>query len=214
MSAMTTPSNESQGQQAGQSGSHWAPASGGVPQQSYSPQYPAQGYPSGAPDSFPAQGAYPAGAYPASAQSGSYPASAQSAAYPPGYGAYGPQGQTGFPPPGMPTTAVVARKDGFGALFDFAFNTFATPSLAKLVYVLAVVLNVLVWLGYSIMLLGNTGSMYMPGTSMLGVLCLLFGWIPALLNIAMMRLILEFFVVQFRSHAHLRDIKDALSKDV
>jgi hypothetical protein len=72
------------------------------------------------------------------------------------------------------------------ALFDFGFNTFVTPMVVKFVYVLGAIAIALGWL--FVVIAGFAGEQ--PG---LGVVALLFGWIPALLYLAVFRMTLEFY---------------------
>ena len=178
--------------------------------------------------------------YPGSAPSAPYPASAPSASYPPapapGYPPLGtptagfpPAGPSAYPPAGGPAAypqggysnqpgqpfapAPAAPKSGFGALFDFSFADYATPSIVKLVYVLTFVVNVLGWLAATFVMfgMGSIGSYYGGGNSAVGVLTLLVGWVPALLNVATMRLALEFYLVTLRTHHSINDIKAGLA---
>lgn len=108
-----------------------------------------------------------------------------------GYGGYGgAQGGSGPPqgPGGPEYGASGASSDArgfFGALFDFSFNSFVTPKIVKVVYVLftigmALALVVYVIVGFA-------------ADPVIGVLVLLLGWIPALLYLAFIRMTLEFY---------------------
>lgn len=114
-----------------------------------------------------------------------------------------PAGGWGAPPTGgYPPPEPSAASSFFGALFDFTFHKFVTPSIVKVVYILAVVLSALTYVGW---ILGgfseNTG---------LGVVALLLGWIPALLIIALARVQLEYMVALIRTSEYTRDIKKHL----
>ncbi len=164
---------------------------GGQPSQ---PQQPAPGAPQqqpgwGAPAGATAQPwTPPAGQPPAPPPSGQPPVS--------GWG--GVPGQPGGPVPPKPSAA-----SGFlSALFDFSFTKFVTPSIVKVVYVLVVIVTALAYVSW---ILGGFG--YDTG---LGVVALLFGWIPALLIIALTRVQLEYMVALIRASENTRDIKKKL----
>jgi Domain of unknown function (DUF4282) len=74
----------------------------------------------------------------------------------------------------------------FGALFDFGFNTFVTPMIVKVVYVL---ITIAIALG----LLAFIVSGFVSEQPALGIAVLLLGWIPALLYLAFFRMTLEFY---------------------
>jgi hypothetical protein len=73
-----------------------------------------------------------------------------------------------------------------GALFDYSFSRYITPSVVKVVYIVVTVLVALVWLSG----LAATFSQSVWG----GILYLAFGWIVALVYLALARITLEFFV--------------------
>lgn len=98
-----------------------------------------------------------------------------------GYGAAPPPP----PPPGGPREPA-EPKNFFAALFDFGFNTFVTPMIVKVVYILITIAIALGWLVFVIS--GFAGDQ--PG---LGIVALLLGWIPALLYLAFFRMTLEFY---------------------
>ncbi|MCA5894879.1 DUF4282 domain-containing protein [Isoptericola sp. NEAU-Y5] len=74
----------------------------------------------------------------------------------------------------------------FGALFDYSFTRYITPTIVKAVYVIVTVLVALGWLGG---LVAAFQGGWLPG-----VLFLAFGWIVALVYLAIARISLEFFV--------------------
>lgn len=108
-----------------------------------------------------------------------------------GGGTYG-GGASGQPPSGSSGTGYGGpapsseTKGFFGALFDFSFNTFVTPKIVKIVYVLVTILLALAWIVYVI--IG-----FATEEPAIGVLVLLLGWIPALLYLAFIRMTLEFY---------------------
>jgi hypothetical protein len=117
---------------------------------------------------------------------------------PGGYG--GPHGQP--PPPQQPSPGIrrIADANPFRAAFDFGFNSYATPGLVKIIYVLATILAVIWWIGGTIMTfitgaaitsLGNPYGGGGAGGIVLGVFALLLGWIPALLWLLLVRIVLE-----------------------
>ncbi len=136
------------------------------------------------------QGGYPQGGYP----QGGYPQGRpqQPPQYPPG---------PGGPPLGWQAggSAQQRAKGFFGALFDFGFNSFVTPTLVKVIYV---VFTVLVAIYYVFAVIAALAS----GEPILGVLALLFGWIPALFLLAFMRVTLEFYyaVIRMSEDVHQR----------
>ena len=86
----------------------------------------------------------------------------------------------------------------FPALFDFTFNTFVTPKIVRIVYVLAVV-----WaaVGYVFAVIGGFASSI--GT---GLVALIFGPIVAIIWLAVVRIGLEFgiSVVRMSEDVHRR----------
>ncbi|WP_323096473.1 DUF4282 domain-containing protein [Intrasporangium sp. YIM S08009] len=86
----------------------------------------------------------------------------------------------------------------FPALFDFTFNTFVTPKIVRIVYVLAVV-----WagLGYLFAVIGGFASSLTTG-----LVALIFGPIVAIIWLAVVRIGLEFgiSVVRMSEDVHRR----------
>lgn len=140
------------------------------------------------------------------------------------------QGQAGWGqgPEGYPTADFSAPPPGQGpvmirdasplkAMFDFSFNSFATPGLVKLVYGLSMVIAVLYWLGLIIFgfLSGSFSGAVSPytGTSssgfnpVPGILAILLGWIPAFLWILLIRIGLEFAIATVRTSEDIRHIR-------
>ncbi|MGH3939568.1 MAG: DUF4282 domain-containing protein [Pseudonocardiaceae bacterium] len=103
---------------------------------------------------------------------------------PPGMG--GPPPGAGGPPPG----GQPPKMGFFGALFDFGFNHFVTPSIVKVIYVLGLIG---ITLGYVFWVIaGFTDS------NIAGVLTLLLGPVVAILYLAFFRMTLEFIVAVIR----------------
>jgi len=86
----------------------------------------------------------------------------------------------------------------FPALFDFTFNTFVTPKIVRIVYVLAVVWAVL---GYLFAVIGGFASSITTG-----LVALVFGPIVAIIWLAVVRIGLEFgiSVVRMSEDVHRR----------
>jgi hypothetical protein len=82
------------------------------------------------------------------------------------------------------------QKGFFGALFDFGFNHFVTPSIIKVLYVLGFIAIVLIYLFYVVFAF----DVYIP----LGLGALLIGWVVPLLYLAFWRVMLEFFLAVVR----------------
>ena len=97
----------------------------------------------------------------------------------------GPAGTGGQPPGWRPE-----QKGFFGALFDFGFHHFVTPSIIKVLYVLGFIAVVLVYLVYVV--IGFSASV--P----IGLAALFIGWVIPLLYIALWRVMLEFFLAVVR----------------
>jgi hypothetical protein len=81
------------------------------------------------------------------------------------------------------------------AAFDFGFNSYATPGLVKIIYVLALIVAALWWIGGGLtVLIAGVAARSLgggDGSVALGVIALLLGWIPALLWLLFVRIVLE-----------------------
>ena len=152
------------------------------PQQPYGQQPPGQQPPGREPHGHPPYGEQPSG-----------PSHRPPGEEPP----YGRPGETlgdptAFPgnevPPDRSVHHLPPTSDGgfFGALFDFSFSRYITPTVVKVVYVVVIVVTALYWLG------GLIASFAQDWW--VGLLFLLFGWIFALLYLAFVRIVLECFV--------------------
>ena len=144
-------------------------------------QYPDQNAASASQPASP----YAAGYDQASAYQANY---AQSAAW-----SQYPQGQY----PGMPMAP--REKNFFAKLFDLSFDHFVTPSIAKVVYVICIVINALAYLAYVIV-----AFIASPG---IGAIVLLLGWIPPLLMIILCRLGLELSVAVIKVAENTKSLK-------
>jgi hypothetical protein len=123
---------------------------------------------------------------------------------PPGWGpppgGPGPAGYGGPGGPGGPPSSGMQTEGGnfFSALFDYSFNSFATPGLIRILYIIGTVLLGLMWLGITI-----SGFLVGP---VQGLLALVVGAVVALFYLAFMRVSLEFFyaVVRMSEDIHNR----------
>lgn len=86
----------------------------------------------------------------------------------------------------QPGAAGQPAKGFFGALFDFSFDSFVTPSIVKVVYVLAMVA---LGLGFLFFLLTAVTS----GSPGFALVVLIIGPVIALLYLALIRMTLEFY---------------------
>lgn len=87
----------------------------------------------------------------------------------------------------------------FQILLDFQFKGFVAIKFAKFLYILSIVVSSLGWLIFTLLLfvLGATANSGMM--TALGLGSLLFGWILALINIIITRVLLELAIAQIRT---------------
>jgi hypothetical protein len=113
---------------------------------------------------------------------------------PPGPG--GPAGYPGGPAGGPPLQA--EGKNFFAALFDYSFNSFATPGLIRVLYIIGTVVIALGWLGYTVIAFQLS--------AVFGLITLIFGAVVALFMLAFLRVSLEFYyaVVRMSEDIHNR----------
>jgi uncharacterized protein DUF4282 len=113
---------------------------------------------------------------------------------PPGPG--GPAGYPGGPGGGQPMQA--EGKNFFAALFDYSFNSFATPGLIRVLYIIGTVVIALGWLGYTVV--------FFQFNAVAGLITLIFGAVVALFMLAFLRVSLEFYyaVVRMSEDIHNR----------
>lgn len=96
---------------------------------------------------------------------------------------------------------------GLKAIFDISFRTYATPTIAKIIYVLVMAFAALSWLAGSFGLvvtgmraMDSYGGDEIGGLFVgLGVVGFLFGWIPALLQVVFTRIFLELALANIRT---------------
>ena len=180
---------------------------GGYGQHSDQPAYPGGGYGQQAADQ--PGSAYPTSAYPPPPQQGGYgqapPPWAPQAGQPgqPGQHRGWPGGQPGGSPAGLgpggngPTAA---SGGALGALFDFGFNTFATPVVIKILYVLGLVVIGLGYVGFVIAAFSQSAGY--------GLLVLIFGAVGALFYVIFFRVLLEFYYAIVRMSEDIRAMRD------
>lgn len=129
---------------------------------------------------------------------------------PPGGGPGNQPPGGGYPPPGGPGGGYSPypassggpggnKKGFFGSLFDFSFSNFVTPSIIKVLYVLAVILAAIYSL--AIIIFG-----FSRGAG-LGILFLVGGIILFLIWIAFTRVLLEFYMAVFRIADDVQSIR-------
>jgi len=103
-----------------------------------------------------------------------------------------------------PRTGSSSGAGFFRALFDFSFSNFVTLKFAKVLYIIGIALNVLLWLGGALVGFVVAGiaaaNTYNGGVLFLAPsLGLLFGWLPAFVNVVILRVVLEFVVASVRT---------------
>jgi hypothetical protein len=125
---------------------------------------------------------------------------------PPGWGSYPPppgppgppSGPAGYGGPPMGPGPQGEAKSFFGALFDFSFDSFATPAVVKVLYIIGMVLLGLLYLGGVIF-----GFSQGAGS---GLAILIIGGIGALFYLILFRITLEFYyaIVRMSEDIHHR----------
>ncbi|MDQ6896184.1 MAG: DUF4282 domain-containing protein, partial [Actinomycetota bacterium] len=86
--------------------------------------------------------------------------------------------------PDLMSGSTTTTKGFFGALFDFGFTSFVTPTIVKVVYILA---TILIGLGYLILLVSSLRS-----GAAATIVTLIAGGLGALVYLALVRISLEF----------------------
>jgi hypothetical protein len=156
------------------------------------------GYGQGA---YPNQGAAYASQDPGYGQAGY---STQGAGYSTQANEYAEQAGTTYaeqPATSRSATSHASAKGFVGSLFDFGFNTFVTPKVVKVVYVLIMAGLALAELGY--LIFAFKASMLF-GIISLVILCPL----SFLVYLALWRILLELFIVVFRIADDIRSIRE------
>ena len=122
--------------------------------------------------------------------------------------------------PGHEAPAPAQTVGFFKSLFDLSFSDFVTLKFAKFIYILGIVIAIINWIGGTLVLFimaAAAGSMmsYDYGSSdggfsfLFPVLSLFFGWIPALINIVVLRVVLEFVVATIRTAQNTTELARA-----
>ncbi|SDS81195.1 protein of unknown function [Microlunatus soli] len=108
------------------------------------------------------------------------------------------------------------------AAFDFSFASYATPGLVKIIYILAVIIAAIGWIGSTISYFVLAATTH-TAVSRLGgppqtdtsvamfispVLLLLFGWVPGLLWVLVVRVVLEAALALVRAAEDVRAMRD------
>jgi hypothetical protein len=122
---------------------------------------------------------------------------------PPAWGGYPQPGQPGSygPPPGPPVGGPQGQANSpFAALFDFEFNTFATPAVTKILYIVGMILLGLFYIGALI-------SGFSQGVG-LGLVVLIGGGVAVLFYLILFRVTLEFFYAVVRMSEDIHKRKD------
>ena len=169
------------------------PYPGGYGQQPEQPTYGSYPQPGQQPEQ-PSYGSYPQAGQPAAGYGQAQPTWQQAAGQrypgnPPGH----PAGMPGMPPQ-------QETPSFFGALFDFGFNTFATPVVIKVLYILG-----LVGIG-----LGYVGFVIAAFTQSLGygLGVLLLGAVVVLFYVILFRVFLEFYYAVVRMSEDIRAMRN------
>jgi hypothetical protein len=121
-------------------------------------------------------------------------------------------GNEGTPPPAPPSypegpgasgpsPEPASTKGFFAALFDFSFESFVTPKIVKVVYL---VITMLVALGLIVFIIGG----FVGDQPALGILFLIVGPLAAIVYLAFFRMMLEmyFAIVRMSEDIHRRGV--------
>lgn len=155
----------------------------------------------------------------------------QPPAGPPGgstFGAWQPQ-LPQQPQTQKPSVRRVGDANPLRAAFDFGFKSYATPGIAKIIYIVAIVLGGVWWIGGSIYwfrlaaeinhLASSIGGAFGGGASnagsgftVIGILSLVLGWVPVLLGIFLVRVFLEAGIAMTRAADDARAIRTKLEE--
>ena len=142
----------------------------------------------------PAYGSYPQPGQQTGQQTGGY-GQAPSWQQTPGQQRYPghPAGLPGMPPQQEPPSF-------FGALFDFGFNSFATPVVIKLLYILGLIG---IGLGYVALVISGFAD-----SAVMGLVSLIGGAIGALFYVMFFRVFLEFYYAVVRMSEDIRAMRN------
>lgn len=127
------------------------------------------------------------------------------------------------PQPGFRTDPQAVKREGasfLAAMRDLSFTENVTLRFAKALYVLGIVANALAWIGGTLAMFGlatATASSYFDdgAGAMYGaaIMSLLFGWIPALLNVVVLRVLIEFVVANVSTAQNTARLVAALERN-
>ena len=209
---------------------------GQSPEPSFQPTQQDQGLTQGRPAWQPSTYTPPGGSsgqpgYAAPSYSASGQDQAQAQSYPPQDQTYTSLGQgqgqyQGFPPPSYaqpgqgaavpppqwnasavstpakPRQRAAGEKGFLGSLFDFSFTSLVTPKIVKVLYILFTIWTALI--GLSILVIGFKTGGVAGGLFTLVVVEPIF----VLLTLGIYRVVLELFIVVFRIHDELKNIRE------
>jgi hypothetical protein len=135
-------------------------------------------------------------------QPGQWSGGQQPPPYPGGYGQQQPPVWGGYPQPGQPGQPggygppPGQAKGAFSALLDFEFNTFATPAVVKILYIVGIALIGLYYIGAVVVgFAQNVG---------IGLATLIVGGVVALFLLILFRVMLECYYAVARMSEDIR----------
>ena len=150
-----------------------------------------------------------------------------------GFGGFQPQGQPGqqnqqgYNPQmqGFNQYPQAPKDNFFKSLFDFKFSSFITVKFASIIYVIAVVVGVLSWIGGLIVavtggsltgIMGDLAGSSSAGGGMAAVMILghlIFGTLGLLIYLIQVRLVLEFFVSNIQTTENTKKLVELAEED-
>jgi hypothetical protein len=104
--------------------------------------------------------------------------------------------------PAKPRQRTAGEKGFLGSLFDFSFTSLVTPKIVKVLYILFTIWTALI--GLSILIIGFKTGGVAGGLFTLIIVEPIF----VLLTLGIYRVVLEMFMVVFRMHDELKQIRD------
>jgi hypothetical protein len=124
------------------------------------------------------------------------------------------------PPPGgpiygqhLPPGWENRNESDFWDAFDFSFESYATPAVVKVVYMLTVILCFLTYVGNVLVAFAiflpdlDFAGFKVPGSAFPGIVALVLGWIPAFIVILVMRVALEGGLANVRTAIDARALR-------
>ncbi|MCL1801681.1 MAG: DUF4282 domain-containing protein [Promicromonosporaceae bacterium] len=103
-------------------------------------------------------------------------------------------------------------KSFFGKLFDTQFHDYVTPSIVKVIFWLAIVVAIVVWIGAIISGFVGGASAWRGFNPWPGLAALFLGWIPPLLSLIGVRITLEGVLALIRLAKEARRIRHLLER--